>query len=749
MLDNTQTTGTSADVISVLRLTTLNAATRVNTIKSVRALRDALTDGIDLPVDDLFQAVAAPSPELRARLGQRHLQILSDVKRAERAWSDTYRRDLVLKLGGRLPTFADAIEAIRSGGETETARRTVQSLQKLAEAQATAPANIIATAIILEPILRGLAPEDLDVQTAKSLRNKKALIRAAVKLVDPNAVTGREADVKALPEVWRRLLQRLEIKTAEHEQSARAIFRRLAIRANREGLSPSEVTSTFLDNFCAHEAATKADSHGEKLRRAGRIWNDVTVTEELGAALFENSGPQNRLPDVAWSSVPGPIRGRVDALLGRMVAPQGDEAWSSFIEEEEDDLGLEELTTGDPSPGAPISKEKGTQRNLRDAVKRVWHAASVSPKVTRKPNCLEDLFRQDCLLATVAAIREQRRAKIEARGEAWEAHKKGRYECSVVQALYSVGKSCELPEEVLEPVRLLTLKLDPSVVGSKLKADGTLAYIYEDRKVGRHHEGMLRQFNEDSALKRWFMAPSTLWREAEKWVRQGKKAPTMAQAALARSALIAQLSQRVTPMRRTNFARLRAFGDERHLSLPIGAGEGTLILPAAELKNLRSIHVTIDPETVKMLTRFIDVYRPVFAKTANSDPENPHLFPGAASERKERGENGGYPDGIGYITKEKVSQRFRQHIWKYCQLRMDMQVMRHIAGKVILDMDPSAMGLVQEVLGHKRIETTQSYYAEVSKIVAQQNYLQLLDRYSHRVLSHVDYRIEFEQKLVD
>ena len=75
--------------------------------------------------------------------------------------------------------------------------------------------------------------------------------------------------------------------------------------------------------------------------------------------------------------------------------------------------------------------------------------------------------------------------------------------------------------------------------------------------------------------------------------------------------------------------------------------------------------------------------------------------------------------------------------------------MRHIAGKVILDMDPSAMGLVQEVLGHKRIETTMSYYAEVSKIIAQKNYLQLLDQYTRRVMSHVDFRIEIEQEKGD
>ncbi len=747
MLDNAPTGGSTADVIAVLRLTQMNAGTRAATIASVRALRAALTGGPDLPASDFFRALEDVAPDLREKLGARHGQVLSDVRRAERAWADVARRALALQLRGRLPTFEDAIAAAGAVLPQDAAQRTENALCQLAAKQATAPGEITATAVVIEQMLRRLRPEDLNVTSAKSLRNKLTLIRSAVKLVDPNAVSGREADVETLPEVWREHLKTLADRTPEHAQAELAIFRRLALRADREGLVPGEVHRSFLEGFTEQEIATKSDSHREKLRRAGRIWNEVAEETGLAAALFENAGSRNRLPDVSWSDVPEAIRARVDELTDRMVAPQGDLPWSSLIEEDEDDLGLGDLVVGGAVSEPMLAREPGTQRNLRDAVKRVWHASETAAAVKLKPRVLEDLFTQECLLATVAAIRAKRRARVEARGERWESHKKGRYECSVVQALYSVGKSCGVSEEILEPVRVLTIKLDPSVVGSKLKADGSVGYVYEERRIGKHHENMLRQFNDDSALSRWFQAPGALWREAERWVKRGKARPNLAQAGLARSAVIAQLEQRVTPLRRSNLARLRAFGNQSHLSLPLGEGEGTLILPAAEMKNLRSVHVTIDPETVRMLKRFIAVYHPVFAEHAGAHPENEHLFPGAARERKERGEGGGYAPGLGYMTKEKLSQRFRQHVWKHCQLRMDLQVMRHIAGKVILDMDPSAMGLVQEVLGHKRIETTRSYYAEVSKIVAQKNYLRLLDQYSRRVMSHVDFRVVLEQDL--
>ena len=154
MLDKLHNTGTTADVISVLRLTPLNASTRTITIKSVRDLRQVISGGPDIPAEEFFRAADTAAPGLRTKLGDRHVQILSDVKRAKRAWADTFRRDLVLQLHGRLPSLQDAIEAVGTSGSAEQQNRAIQALRKLAESQATSPANIVATAIVVEPILR-------------------------------------------------------------------------------------------------------------------------------------------------------------------------------------------------------------------------------------------------------------------------------------------------------------------------------------------------------------------------------------------------------------------------------------------------------------------------------------------------------------------------------------------------------------------------------------------------------------------
>jgi integrase len=248
---------------------------------------------------------------------------------------------------------------------------------------------------------------------------------------------------------------------------------------------------------------------------------------------------------------------------------------------------------------------------------------------------------------------------------------------------------------------------------------------------------MLAQFNELSALRRWFEAPGLLWSTASRPLAQGGTIQPW-HAALARSALIAQIGQRVAPLRRINLVRLRYRGDDRHLHLPAGDGHGWLIIPAIETKTLKQIKVRIDPETVRLIKIYIETFLPVAQKAAKAGEDNPHLFPGAGGTGPEAG---GYAPGQGYLTKEKLNATFSKHMKKYARLSMCLHVMRHICGKVILDQDPSAMGLVQQLLGHKSIDTTKSYYAEVCSIVAQNRYLHLLEQGMRKALAQYEFRI--------
>ena len=452
--------------------------------------------------------------------------------------------------------------------------------------------------------------------------------------------------------------------------------------------------------------------------------------------------PDRRQKTVAWSSVPAAIRAPLDAYLATAVSIREPGDWGAFVADEDPDyaeLGIAFAPETDDGGGdddaAPLL-EPGTRRNWRDAVKRAWHAAAEDPRVAPKPAQLDDLFTRPVVAALVAAVRRSRRDRLEAEGGVFDPKKKGRYEHSLVEALCSVGRALSVDADRLSEVEDLKLQIDPNVVGMKRGKEGGFERVYAERRIGERHATMLAAFGNLSQLKRWFEAPSVLWRLACRPIEAGQK-PHATHVALARCALVARIGQYVAPIRRTNFARLRYRGGDPHIFLPEGNGEGRLVIPPSEGKTLREVHVRIDAETVRMLRYYIRHFLPVAQARAAASPDNPHLFPGAGGATPE---DGGYAPGRGYLTKEKLNGGFRKHMKKHCGLDLCLHVMRHLAGKVILDQDPSAMSLVQEILGHKRLRTTQAYYAEVCKIVAQRRYLHLLEQQSRQALAKVSFR---------
>ena len=731
--------GDTADLVRLLRLVRMPSSTRVTTIHSLRAIRDALHGpeaGGEVAVEVLRASLGEPAA-LRADLGDRATQILSDARRALRLWDDGPMRALALRLRGGLPMLSDAAEAAGALFAAEEAGRTVEAIRRFALWQEARLEDLPASAVALEPLLRRARPEDFGVSARKSLDNMRARLRKAVALVDPAHIAGREADLRALSPLWREVRETLCARLPAHAKAPRAILSRLAVAADRHGLAPGAIGEDWMAGFVRREQLTHAPSHGEKLRAAASAWDEAR--EKIGASTALAIGsPQRRLPDVAWASVPAAIRESVDARLADARPTGSDVAWSALIPDE-DDLGLGALTSPEIDGTGLFLREDGTLKNWRDAIKRTWHAAAHDPEVSQRPERIEDLYRQECLVALVRAVRSARRDRCKAEGRNPETALKGRYECSLVQALLGLGRALDLGDDVLRAAEAMAVKLDPSVIGLKRQPDGSVRHVYETRRIGRRHEDMLRQFADDGALIRWLKAPDTLWTMALRRLKAGE-APTARCVALARSAITLRLAQRVAPLRRENHARLRIGGTEPHIQLPVGEGEGWLRIPARELKNLKSVTVRIDPDTVRMLRLYCEELRPVALEGAGAGAENPHLWPGAALARPEMG--GAFAPWQGYITLESFAGKVAQHLRRWCALDMDLHVTRHLAGKIILDLDPGAMALVQQVLGHKKIETTQAYYAEVNGIVAQRRYLDLLDQATRRALGDLRFRFE-------
>lgn len=733
------------DLIRALRLRDMPKSTRTATIHSLRTVRDLETGGADLPVADLQRVLDTADAAYRAALGPRATQILSDVRRALRAWSDEPLRRLALRLRHREVFLSDAVAAAQLAFPADRAKRAEAAIRDLAAHLNEPPEALVATASTIEPRLQALAPEDLGVGSPTSLANKQRLIRAAVRLVDPIKVQGREADVDRLSHAWRPTLDLLLARTPEHTKAVAAIFRRLALKFDGEGKSPADVTEADLAEVIAHERRTHAPSHEDKLRAAARIWNAAIDEGLLHTSRFDRARRAPRLPDVAWQEVPAAIREPIDALLETIGDGNGGENWEDLIDDPDAvELGLPQIGGAEESDVLPI--QQGTAHNWRCAVKRVWHATVVDPKLEGECKTIATLFTAANARAFVGAVWKIRKEACERQGKDWETNKKGRYETTVLQTFVSVGRALGIDEAQLSAIVAFTHKIDPAIVGTKIMPDKTVKFVFAERKIGPRHADMLRAFQENSVMRRWFLAPEQLWAEAMKG-KSRRGGPTETEAALARTALVLRIIQRVCPLRRENLARLRCSGAEPNIHLPVGDGEGRLFLAAREMKNLRAVEVRIDPETVRMIKEFMRTFRPVALRREAIAKDNDHLFPGTAVERPEIGGPSAFPDGYGYHTLGKFSSTFAKHLRRKCRLNVDMQVGRHIAAKVILDMDPSAMALVQEVLGHKRLETTRSFYAEVNKMVAQKRYLQLLDKATRRALGQVDFTIFFEEQI--
>lgn len=718
---------TVAELLNALKIAPMPAWERQASAQAVVALARIIRRApAEIAVAELGRALDGPG--LVAELGKEAATVRTGVARALRAFADPARRALARRLRAPVPSLAEAADAARLMLSFDEAARAARAVERLCAAEGVTPADLPASSSALEPVLRRATPETFGSRSKKALKNNVALVRRAVRLVCAPSHRTTALRAESLPEDWRTALAGVVARLPEHAKSPRAVVRRLAIAADDEGLAPGAISTEFAERFYAGELERRGGQHVEKLRSAIDAWNrDAEV--EARTVLPRPGRDRIRVEALAWDALPEGIRSDFDAMLAR-AAPDPARDWAALVPDD-DGLGLDQMTPH----VAGVALAKGTVRNLQDYVKRAFQAAEVvAPGAAAT---LDALLHPNVFKAAVRMIRAKRRERLEAEGKSYNPAEKGRREHSVIEGLISIAQRAGLAEDRLPELKRLRDGIDPAIIGMSLRANGTEKKRYAKRQIGSRHARKLAAFNELSAMKRWFATPKVLWAHATAPLRAGKPI-RQDHVALARSALIAQISQRVAPLRRENLARFRAFGDDRHLILPLGEGEGRLHIPAGEVKNEIEITVSIDAETVAMLKTYIERFLPVAQRTAGASPGNPHLFPGA-QRAKEDGTL--YPEGFGYFTESKLNTVFHRHVTRFCTLDINLHLMRHLAGKIILDIDPSAMSLVKEILGHKRLSTTESYYAEVNAIIAQRRYMELLDAGTRRALASRRFRI--------
>jgi integrase len=181
--------------------------------------------------------------------------------------------------------------------------------------------------------------------------------------------------------------------------------------------------------------------------------------------------------------------------------------------------------------------------------------------------------------------------------------------------------------------------------------------------------------------------------------------PDISSAKLARLALyLALLSE--TCARSGNIVSLDL---QTHI-LSSGTGKNHrtfVVIPAHEVKNGQEIRAALSPTTAAMRRHYVDRYRPL-----HCNQNVRWLFP--------------RQDGTHWSTTQACTD-VKDIVARTLGVDVTPHLMRSLAGKIILDENPGAIATVQQLLGHKRLDTTLRFYARLDPQKARSDYQQLLE----------------------
>lgn len=116
-------------------------------------------------------------------------------------------------------------------------------------------------------------------------------------------------------------------------------------------------------------------------------------------------------------------------------------------------------------------------------------------------------------------------------------------------------------------------------------------------------------------------------------------------------------------------------------------------IPREERKNEEDLSVEVSKETSALFNEWVTVFRSISAS-----PDCVYLFPGHGTGNRPITPQG-MRDAIKDVTGKRVGVKLSPHVF------------RHLAAYHVLEVRPGQYGLVQRLLGHKSILTTQRHYA--------------------------------------
>lgn len=143
-----------------------------------------------------------------------------------------------------------------------------------------------------------------------------------------------------------------------------------------------------------------------------------------------------------------------------------------------------------------------------------------------------------------------------------------------------------------------------------------------------------------------------------------------------------------------------------------------IVVPASQVK-LRNakdadLVIPLNGFASKRLKLFMDKLRPL--ALAKGDEKNPYLFPGQGGKGSRAG--GSYTG---------LLKRLCRKVARTTGVSINPHLYRHLLGWIWLKEDPGKLPAVQKLLGHKSLQTTLDYYAEVDENLALDQWQEYLD----------------------
>ena len=207
----------------------------------------------------------------------------------------------------------------------------------------------------------------------------------------------------------------------------------------------------------------------------------------------------------------------------------------------------------------------------------------------------------------------------------------------------------------------------------------------------------LRPFDDPQAVALFLGLPQHIRSEIDKDSRSPKRKAITAQVAAAIAIL------HTVPLRIGNLAKIDI------LKNLIARGKRVyLVISEGDTKNGEPVDFELPMEVVEILGWYIREYRPHLVHAPTQA-----LFPGAGSGPK---------SAQGFGAQIKATS------FRFTGLKLNPHLFRHAGAKIFLDQRPGQYEVVRQVLGHRSIETTTSFYAGAETRSAGHHYASVINK---------------------